>query len=147
MSFWKVGRTTLCAALAALAIPAFAQQYSDQYALILDDAPVVARFPGRDAHRTAAAEAWRRQITTAQQAVRSAALARRITVTGSADTVLNAVFVHARPDQIGDLKGIPGVKAVLRMRTAQPLLNRAATLMNAPAAWTALGGKVRRGPA
>ena len=90
-------RVIVCAALAALALPAWSQNYSDQYALILNDDPVVARFPGRDMHRTAAAEAWRRQILTAQQAVRAAAVARKVTVTGSVDTVLNAVFVHATP--------------------------------------------------
>ena len=139
--FWKACRGVVCAALTASFFPAFGQQYSDQYALILDDAPVVARFQGRNGNQTAAAQAYRRQIVTAQQAVRSAAVARRVTVTGAADTVLNAVFVHAAPDQVDSLKAIPGVRAVIRMRNAQPLLNRAGTLMNAPAAWTALGGQ------
>ncbi len=133
------------AAVMAASLPAFGQQYSDQYALILDDTPVIARFPGRDAHRSAAAESYRRQIVTAQQAVRSAALARKVTVTGAADTVLNAVFVHATPDQVDTLKSIPGVKAVIRMRSAAPQLNKAVNLMNAPAAWTVLGGQSNAG--
>src|SRR5690242_7057093 len=109
MSSWK-----LCVALAAAALPALSQQYSDQYALILSDEPVITRFQGRDAHRSAAAEAYRRQISTAQQTVRAAARSRRVNVTGSADTVLNAVFVHATPEQAADLKSVPGVKAVIR---------------------------------
>ena len=140
MSSWN-----LCVALALAALPALSQQYSDQYALILDDEPVITRFLGRDAHRSAAAELYRRQITTAQQAVRAAVGSRRVTVTGSADTVLNALFVHATPEQAANLKTVPGVKAVIRMRSAQPALNRAATLMNAPAAWTALGGQSSAG--
>jgi minor extracellular serine protease Vpr len=139
--FSYISRATLCAALAVAAIPAFSQQYSDQYALILSDEPVIARFQGRDAHRSTVAEAYRRQLVSTQQAVRAAALSRKATVTGSADTVLNAVFVHATPDQVAGLQSIPGVKAVIRMRSALPALNRAATLMNAPAAWTALGGQ------
>jgi minor extracellular serine protease Vpr len=134
-------RVFLYAAFATVSLPVFGQNYSDQYALILDDSPVIARFAGRDAHRTAAAEAYRRQIVTAQQAVRTAAVARKVAVTGSSDTVLNAVFVHALPGQLADLQALPGVKAVIRMRTATPSLNRAAALMNAPAAWTALGGQ------
>src|SRR5258708_32273522 len=141
MSLWNIRRAIVCAALAVAAIPAFGQQYSDQYALILSDEPVIARFQGRDAHRSIAANAYRRQLTSTQQAVRSAAVSRKATVAGSADTVLNAVFLHARPDQVADLQAIPGVKAVIRMRSALPALNRAATLMNAPAAWTALGGQ------
>lgn len=141
MFVWIVRSVTLCAAMAAALVPAFGQGFSDQYALILDDAPVLARFQGRDAHRSAAAEAYRRQLVTAQQSVRAAVLARKYAITGAADTVLNAVFVHATPDQLADLKTLPGVKAVIRMRTAIPLLNRAAILMNASPAWTSLGGQ------
>ncbi|MDE3167798.1 MAG: S8 family serine peptidase, partial [Acidobacteriota bacterium] len=145
MLLGTVRSAIVCAAVIAASLPAFGQQYSDQYALILDDTPVITRFPGRDAHRSAAAESYRRQIVTAQQAVRSAALARKVTVTGAADTVLNAVFVHATPDQVDALKAIPGVKAVIRMRSAVPQLNKAVNLMNAPAAWTVLGGQSNAG--
>jgi uncharacterized protein (TIGR03437 family) len=143
--FSHISRAIFRAALAVAAIPAFGQQYSDQYALILSDEPVIARFQGRDAHRSTAAEAYRRSLVSSQQAVRAAAVSRKTTVTGSADTVLNAVFVHATPDQVAGLQSIPGVKAVIRMRSALPALNRAATLMNAPAAWTALGGQSSSG--
>lgn len=141
----KLRSAIVFAAMAAASLPAFGQQYSDQYALILGDTPVVARFPGHGGQRSTAAEAYRRQIVTAQQAVRAAAIARRVTVTGSADTVLNAVFVHATPDQVASLKTIPGVIGVMRMRTALPQLNKAVNLMNAPAAWTVLGGQTNAG--
>jgi minor extracellular serine protease Vpr len=145
MFFLDVRRVFLYTLVAVFFLPAFAQQYSDQYALILDDTPVVARFAGRDTQRSAAADAYRRQLVSAQQAVRSQATARKVMVTGAADTVLNAVFVHAQPDQVADLKAIPGVKAVIRMRTATPFMNRAATVVNAPAAWTSLGGQSSAG--
>ena len=54
--------------------------------------------------------------------------------------LLNAVFVEAEPEQVEDLKQLPGVKAVVRMRMRYPHLDRAAGLINAPAAWAALGG-------
>ena len=130
---------------ATLTLTGFGQQYSDQYALILDDAPVAARFAGRDGHRSAAAQAYRRQVISAQQAVRAAAAPRRVTVAGAADTVLNAVFVQAAPAEAASLKNLPGVKAVIRMRTAKPALNRAVALMNGPASWTALGGQSSAG--
>src|SRR5215510_4295261 len=63
------------AALAA-ALPALAQTYSGQYAVILRDAPVAQRFVGRESLRTTAAEGHRRQIGVAQEALRRQMAAR-----------------------------------------------------------------------
>ena len=91
--------------------------------------------------RSPAAESYRRQIVSGQETLRQAAAARNIPVIESVDTLTNAVFVSATPDRMDELKGLPGVTAVIRMRWVHPLLNRATALMNAPAAWTALGGQ------
>ena len=56
-------------------------------------------------------------------------------------TLLNAVFVVAPADSVADLKSIPGVIGVVPIRTYHRKLNRATALVNAPAAWSALGGR------
>ena len=97
------------------AVPVLAQT---RYAVILNDPPVEARH-----------EALRKELTR-----------RAFTITGSAKILLNAVFVTAPEDRVDELKSLPGVKGVVALRRRKLNLNRATQLVNAPAAWTALGG-------
>ncbi len=97
------------------AAPVFAQT---RYAVILNDPPVEARH-----------EALRKELTR-----------RAFTITGSAKILLNAVFVTAPKERVDELKSLPGVKGVVALRRRKLNLNRATQLVNAPAAWTALGG-------
>src|ERR1035438_5229575 len=87
---------------------AFGQNYSDQYALILKDPPVAAKFAGREAMNSAAAAAHRQVIQTAQDTLRQAATTRNFLVTGSADVVFNAVFVTSTPDRLAGMASVPG---------------------------------------
>src|SRR3954451_1268817 len=141
MSFLNARGSALFVFLLGGALPGIAQIYSNQYALILKDPPVTARFAGREGVRSSAAESYRHQIVSAHDAVRREMAARAIPVIGTADVVMNAVFVIAGPDRVADLQQIPGVLAVIPMRVVRPAMNRATTLQNAPAAWTALGGQ------
>jgi uncharacterized protein (TIGR03437 family) len=141
MPFLKARRIALSLFLLSAVSSGFAQTYSNHYALILQDPPVTERFAGREAVRSTAAESYRQQIVRTHDAVRQAMAARSITVTGTADVVMNAVFVVATPDRVAELQQTPGVLAVVPMRVVHPMLNRATTLQNAPAAWTALGGQ------
>ena len=70
---------------------------------------------------------------------------RKIEVTGSISTLANAVFVTASPDQVAELKALPGVVSVARMVKLRPKLNKAIDLVNARAAWTAVGGANQAG--
>src|ERR1035441_4316224 len=142
MSALNVRIAGLCAMFLSAAS---GQTYSDQYALILKDPPVAAKFVGREAMSSPAAAAHRQLISGAQQTLREAAAARNITVTGSADVVFNAVFVSATPDRLAELQSLPGVLGVVRMRNVQHFLNTATALQNAPAAWAALGGQGNAG--
>ena len=54
--------------------------------------------------------------------------------------LLNAVFVVATPEQVAELRSLPGVKGVVAVRRYQRKLNKATELVNAPAAWALLGG-------
>src|SRR5205823_2657997 len=142
----KVLRVMIAAvALSPLGVPAWAQFVPNRYTLILEDPPVSSRFVSRDAMRTQAAEAYRGQIETRQAAVLRTLASRGVTVTGSVSELLNAIFVTAPADRVPELEAIPGVIGVRPMRRFKLALNKATQLMNAPAAWTALGGAANAG--
>jgi minor extracellular serine protease Vpr len=130
---------------AVFAAPSFAQFARNRYALFLEDPPVSARFKSREEMRTSAAVAYRRQIEAGQQKVLSELASRKITVAGSVSTLLNAVFVIAPPSRLAELRSIPGVIGVRRMRRGKKALNRAVELVNAPTAWNAVGGDLHAG--
>lgn len=121
--------------LASVLCAAAAQRTSDRYALILTDPPLT-----RPLSRAPQLASRARQIGQSQAALRATLAARNVTITGSVSTVLNAVFVSASPDRVAELQSLPGVAAVVPLRRYRVRLNRAVPLMNAPAAWQALGG-------
>src|SRR5436305_9668965 len=125
--------------LLALAVGAFAQ-VSHPYAVILEDPPVAQRFASKEHVGSAAALAYRRQIQGRQDKLRAVLAARKVTITGAADTILNAIFVTAGADRAAELQGLPGVAGVVELRHARRYTNKATQLVNAPAAWTAVGG-------
>ncbi len=134
-----MGKRALLFFLVGLAIYA-ARPASNRYALLLDDPPVSQFYPSRESQTSPAALAYRRQIRTRHAAVRSEIATRGWTVTGEADTLLNAVFVAVTPERAAELTVIPGVSAVIPLRYYKPNLNRAVTLVDAAGAWNALGG-------
>ena len=120
--------------------PQPAQFIPNQYILLLEDAPVSARFASREQMRTAAAVAYRQQVETKQAAVLKELAARNIRVLGSVSVLVNAIFVGAPASRVAELRSIPGVIGVRPVRRFKKALNRATELMNAPAAWNAVGG-------
>jgi len=118
-----------------------------RYALILADPPAGARYPTRESLQTAEALGYRQQIERVQGQVRAELATRNVTVTGSVETLLNAIFVVAPPESLDALKAIPGVAGVVPMRRGQRFLNQATALMNGPAAWAlaAIGGETNAG--
>ncbi len=56
------------------------------------------------------------------------------------DTVLNGVAVRLNDATFDSLKAAPGVSLVEPSLTYRPSMNRSAAIINAPAAWTAVGG-------
>lgn len=126
-------------------MPALAQFVPNRYTLLLEDPPVAARFTSRAEMASAAAVQYRNQIETRQRAVLAELASRNIRVTGRVSTLINAIFVIAPASRLSELQALPGVAAVRPMRRFQALLNRATNLMNAPAAWAALGGNGNAG--
>ena len=117
----------------------------NQYILLLEDAPVSARFAAREQMRTTAAVAYRQQVETKQAAVRQELAARNFQVFGSVSVLVNAIFVGAPASRVAELQSIPGVIGVRPVRRFKLALNRATQLMNAPAAWNVLGGASNAG--
>jgi uncharacterized protein (TIGR03437 family) len=89
--------------------------------------------------------AHRTRIDSAQNRLRSLLAERKVRVLGAVKTLVNAVFVGATGEQIRELALLPGVIGVERMQPARLAMNRANTLVNAQAAWQALGGAGRGG--
>ena len=112
---------------------------TDRYAVFLSQPPVVARYSIR-AQRSVTGANYRDYIRRAQATLSDQLAQRGLRVTGSAQTVLNAVFVEATPSQASDLNTLPGVLGVSRLHRFRLVLNKAVTLENVPAAWAALGG-------
>ncbi|MDP2997374.1 MAG: S8 family serine peptidase [Bryobacterales bacterium] len=132
-------------ALAAGTLLAAAQPRSGKYAVILEDEPVGPHMAGKAGPRSAAAAEYRGRVLASQAEVRGEIERRNLRVTGSVNTLLNAVFVQASPDRAAELRGVPGVKAVVPLHTFRMHLNKAVELENVPAAWQALGGTANAG--
>ena len=93
----------------------------ERYAVVLNDPPV-AEFSASHKNATAAdTKNQRRRIRTAQASLRHELERRGFDVTGSVENVLNAVFVMAPPDRVPELRALPGVKSVVKMRNKRPL--------------------------
>ena len=122
-----------------------AQYAPGRYALFLEDPPVSARFATREEMRTTACAAYRQQIESRQETVKRDLESRNIQIAGSVSTLLNAIFVVAGPERLAELRSIPGVVGVQPLRRGKKLANRATQLVDAPAAWTALGGQQNAG--
>jgi uncharacterized protein (TIGR03437 family) len=127
--------------------PGFAQFARNRYALVLSDPPVASRYVTRESMAAAEARTYRQTLESRQQAVRQELQSRKIVAIGSVTTLLNAIFVIASPDRVAELKALPGVAGVIRMRVGKPALNAATSLVNAPAAWAlpAIGGQLNGG--
>jgi uncharacterized protein (TIGR03437 family) len=111
-----------------------------EYALVLDDVPVAQKVHGRAAIRSEAAQAHVAKVRSAQGALVAELGRRGIAVTGSSQLLVNAVFVQSTREAAVELRSIPGVKRVQYLPPVKPALTTATNLINASAAWAAVGG-------
>ena len=107
---------------------AFARTRLEEYALILRDPPLARQM------------AARARVESAQQQIRGELARRKIRVSGSAETVLNAVFVRVPRERVAELRSLAGVRHVVRLPRIKRNLNTAVNLVNVPTAWSALSG-------
>lgn len=123
------------------AVPGWSRELP-HYALILSDpAPIEARAQGGKP----AVEAARTKVTAAQESVKAELRARGFAVTGSSNTLLNAVFVAAAPESVDQLKTIAGVRQVARLGRFHLKLDKAVQLINVAGAYSLLGGTSNAG--
>ena len=126
-------------------LPGWSQTRSNHYAVFLADEPVAKHFSSREDMQSATGAAWRSRIEAAQSTVRNGLATRNIRVTGSASTLLNAIFVVAPAARVAEIKAIPGVVDVVKLGRSKMLLNQATQILDGPQAWSILGGKSNAG--
>src|SRR3954467_7957611 len=92
----------------------------------LEEEPVARVAASRAAMRGPEGVAQARRIRSAQSGIIDAVRRRGVTVTGSTQTLVNAITVSATRDAALELGKLPGVKYVIRAPKVRPNLDRAA---------------------
>ena len=110
------------------------------YALILEDPPVAREIQSRADLFSAKAQPHLQRIQVAQRSVLDDLARRNVAVAGTSQILLNAIFVTTDHATAVQLRSIPGVTRVVYMPPLKPDLDTATALVNASAAWTAVGG-------
>ncbi|MEO8597864.1 MAG: S8 family serine peptidase [Candidatus Solibacter sp.] len=130
-----------------LAAAAFAQPQGrlPEYALVLEDPPVAQKVPSRAALQSAAAQSHLQKIRRAQSTVLAQLAARKVPVTATSQTLVNAIFVRVSHQDAPALQAIPGVKWIQYQPPSKPALAAAEDLIRVPAAWSAIGGNTNAG--
>ncbi len=119
----------------------YGQTRADRYTLILDEPPVVARMvKSGEGLRTRAAAAEADRLKASQQTLIERLAKQDVTVLGSTQYLVNAVFVSADRDSIAAIEAMPGVRHAYRMGTYKRSMNRAINLINGPQGWSLAGG-------
>jgi minor extracellular serine protease Vpr len=130
--------TSVFAAVPGLApLARAAQPYSTRWVVMLNDPPIVEKYPGRIEKTRAAAEPYHQHLLQVQSTLRSQIQGMNVRVTGAAQHVLNALFVVATPAQAEAIRHLSGVKSVTPMRQYHKADQL--TLSNVQAAWSAAG--------
>ena len=131
-------------ALLAMWIPLSARTLN-RYALLLQDPPAAAARSvvrlGMGPEVVAAGTAIRGK----QNLLRAELTRRKFHVTGSAQMLVNAVFVAADTARAAELSQLPGVRRVVFLPPVRKALDQAEQLVNTPAAWDFLGGMSNAG--
>jgi len=110
------------------------------YALLLEDAPVAQKTQGRLALQSADAQAQMARIRSAHNSLLAELQRRKVTVGGSSQVLVNAIFVRTTPETAAQLLHLPGVVHVVRAPRLHRDLNTALGLVNVPGAWSAITG-------
>jgi uncharacterized protein (TIGR03437 family) len=125
--------------------PSYGAPELNRWAVILADPPLAQQVTARrDVARAALSPAGAR-LLAAQRTVEAEIQKRGLRVTGSTQTLLNAVFVSAAEEEARALESVPGVARVVRLKRHFRHDAKAADLVNAPAAWSLLGGNNNAG--
>jgi minor extracellular serine protease Vpr len=142
-------RTSVCVALFlsfSSFLTSFAAERPQRWIAILEDPPLAKLASSRGDVQVKALSAAASRIATKQQTLKSALRRQRgVHVTGSVDTLLNAVFFGGSDEAAAAVRKMPGVVRVVRQRAYQRHDARAADVVNASGAWANLGGDQNAG--
>lgn len=118
---------------------------SRDWMVVLDEPPVVQRYPGRIQTTRAAAEPYREHLRQVQNGMRAQIEARNVRVTGAVQHLMNALFVKATPPHAAALRTLAGVKAVVPLRLYSK--SDQLTLSHVQEAWatSVIGGQSNAG--
>ena len=91
--------------LLLLVTSAFAQTHNRlaEYALVLEDPPVAQKVQSRVALQSAAAQAHLQRVRGAQSRVLAELATRKVRVSSTSQTLVNAIFVRVAPEQAAAL--------------------------------------------
>ena len=128
--------------LVLLASAAFGQTPTRlvDYAVVLEEPPVARKVQSRAALHGVVAQAQLQRIRSAQSGVLAELARRHVKVTGTAQTLLNAVFVTATREEAAQLAGMAGVVRVVHLPRYKPALDKAVGLVNIPVGGVAGAG-------
>src|SRR2546429_4704339 len=117
----------IAGAFFALGLSAAAR--TDRYALILADPPLAEVAVSRAELESQAMAQPRSRIESTQRSLKAELESRNITMIGSTQVVLNAIYVIASENELPALRSLPGVVRVEKMRVLKLHLNRALPLL------------------
>lgn len=112
----------------------------ERYALLLADPPLASAVKQRAELRTAAATQRQASLAARHETLKRTLRQREIPVTGEVYTLANAIFVRATEQQARELRRLPGVSGVVRLRKAKLNLERAKATAQVNTTWGSLGG-------
>ena len=118
---------------------------ADRYAVLLEGPPLAQQFTVAKFKNSKAALDVRAAINSSQASARAAIQQTGARITSANQLLVNALFVEATPEQAAQLRQMPGVALVDKLRPMKRHLNRALDLMNVPTAWGSLNGESNAG--
>lgn len=116
-----------------------------RYAVVLDQAPIAAAVPSRDAILGAAGRTHRQRVRQSQAPVRAELARRGLREHGSAETLVNAIFLSARAEDVDALAALPGVRYVRELHPVRMHMAKANDVIRATAGWSQVGGQANAG--
>ena len=120
---------------------AMAQVIPGQYIVELQGEPAGASLARRGLRVASAADEFsneRARVLREQAGVRAEVARRGGRVTGSVDTVANALIVQMTPAQAAQLQGVPGVQKIYSVHRTQKALDHALPIHHIPDVWSLL---------
>ncbi|MBK9167105.1 MAG: S8 family serine peptidase [Bryobacterales bacterium] len=131
--------------LLLFSIVAAGQPGGGEYAIVLEEAPLVEQTGGAKGARSAAAEATATRLAATQERFASRLGEQNIRVTGRAHRLANAVFARMTREQAREIAQWSGVKRVEYLPPLKRHLDGALDLVLAREAWSLVGGEENAG--